>query len=75
MSVESKMSGFCPECGSEIRFKKMPQVGQPTHCRQCNIQLEVINRFPLELDWSEPDNTYQFKQKPNRQERRAHGRL
>ena len=53
MSVESKNIGECPDCGGEVRFKKTPYVGQEITCRNCNTYLEVVNRFPLQLDWAE----------------------
>ena len=53
MTDESKNITFCPDCWAEIRLKKPPYVGQLVTCRRCNSVLEVINRFPLELDWAE----------------------
>jgi len=53
MSVESKNIGECPDCGGDVRFKKTPYIGQIITCRQCNTMLEVISRFPVELDWAD----------------------
>ncbi len=49
----------CPECHADIRLRKVSQLGQLFTCRGCNVQLQVINLMPLELDWA----TYaQFKE-------------
>jgi lysine biosynthesis protein LysW len=48
--------GFCPECGSEIRLRKAPHLGQQVTCPICKSKLEVVNRNPVELDWVEDDS-------------------
>lgn len=55
MTNATKNIGECPDCGSEVRFKKTPYVGQLITCRTCDTLLEVTNRFPLELDWAEAE--------------------
>jgi len=51
--TRAKNIGLCPECGAEIRFKKMPYIGQIISCRRCDTQLEVIQKSPVELQWAE----------------------
>ena len=53
MTTEPKNIAFCPDCGAEVRLKKPPYIGQLITCRHCDSVLEVVNRFPLELDWAE----------------------
>lgn len=55
MSTKAKHIGICPECGAEIKFKRAPFLGQIVTCHHCEIDLEVVNRFPLELDWVDND--------------------
>lgn len=55
MTAETKNIAECPDCGNEVRFKKTPFLGQVTTCRNCDTLLEVVNRFPLELDWVAAD--------------------
>jgi lysine biosynthesis protein LysW len=55
MTAETKNIAECPDCGNEVRFKKNPFLGQVTTCRSCDALLEVVNRFPIELDWVDPD--------------------
>lgn len=47
-----KNIAFCPDCGGEIRFKRIPFVGQDITCRQCNTALVVVSKSPIELDWA-----------------------
>lgn len=78
MTAESKNIGTCPDCGAEVRFKKTPFVGQTTTCRQCDTLLEVISRFPVELDWAEAawedDDDFEAYE-PGKTGRRRNGRL
>lgn len=53
MSAESKNIGLCPDCGGEVRFKKTPYIGQVSTCRHCDTLVEVVSRFPIELDWAD----------------------
>ncbi len=47
--AQSKNIGLCPDCGEEVRFKKLPFVGQLMTCRRCSAQLEVMRKSPIEL--------------------------
>ena len=47
--------GYCPECGSEVRLRKAPHIGQKVTCAVCKSKLKVVNRNPVELDWAEGD--------------------
>lgn len=51
--VQSKNIGLCPDCGEEVRFKKLPYVGQLMTCRRCSAQLEVMRKSPIELRLAE----------------------
>ncbi len=42
---------FCLECEREIDLGHQPQIGQRVKCEHCEVQLEIINVEPLELDW------------------------
>lgn len=50
-----KVLGICPDCNSEIRFRKAPHLGQLVTCHNCETSLEVVRRDPLELDWAFQD--------------------
>ena len=52
MEMEKNIA-WCPNCGGEIRFKKVPFVGQEVTCRQCNTNLVVVDKSPVELDWAD----------------------
>ena len=47
--AQSKNIGLCPDCGEEVRFKKMPFVGQLITCKRCSSQLEVMRKSPVDL--------------------------
>ncbi len=50
--LANKRIGYCPDCGSEVRLRKAPHLGQIVNCGSCGTTLEVVSREPLELDWS-----------------------
>lgn len=47
--------GFCPGCGSQIRFLKKVQMGEFFICDECGDELEVVNLSPVKLDWAFED--------------------
>lgn len=51
--AQSKNIGLCPDCGEEVRFKKLPYVGQLMTCRRCSAQLEVVRKVPVVLRLAE----------------------
>ena len=58
--AQSKNIGLCPDCGEEVRFKKLPYVGQLMTCRRCSAQLKVVRKSPVilrlaEEAWEEED--------------------
>ena len=55
MSNSIKVIGVCPDCNSEIRFRKAPHLGQLVTCHNCQTSLEIVRRDPLELDWAFDD--------------------
>lgn len=42
---------LCPECGSEILFRRPPRLEQVVVCSSCESTLEVIDDDPIELGW------------------------
>ena len=55
MSNSIKVITACPDCNSGIRFRKAPHLGQLVTCHNCQTNLEVVRRDPLELDWAFDD--------------------
>ena len=53
--AQSKNIGLCPDCGEEVRFKKLPFVGQTVTCRRCSAHLEVMRKSPIGLRLAEED--------------------
>jgi lysine biosynthesis protein LysW len=51
--AQSKNIGSCPDCGEDVRFKKLPFVGQLMTCRRCSAQLEVVRKSPVVLRLAE----------------------
>lgn len=51
--AQSKNIGLCPDCGEEVRFKKLPFVGQLITCRWCSAQIEVVRKSPIVLRLAE----------------------
>lgn len=45
------ITSFCLECERELDLGNQPQVGQRVKCEYCEVQLEIINLEPPELDW------------------------
>lgn len=46
------MSTYCPACGSDMHFKKLPRRGNTVTCRECQSLLEVTRLAPLTLKWA-----------------------
>ena len=44
------MKATCPDCGADV-FSLNPQVGQSLRCKECDMQLEVIDDDPFEVDY------------------------
>lgn len=42
-----------------MRFKKPPLLGQVATCRRCHVQLKVIQRAPVMLEWVDDDALYE----------------
>ena len=51
MQSDSKVVTSCPECSTEIRFSWPPALGEVIYCIECDTNLEVIEQYPLKLDW------------------------
>ncbi len=47
-----KITAPCPLCTATIYFDKYPEEGQFVICPECNDMLEVVDTWPIELDWS-----------------------
>jgi hypothetical protein len=44
-------TAFCLDCEHIIEMESLPPLGKRIKCPNCEVQLEVINLNPLELDW------------------------
>lgn len=42
---------FCLDCDHEVDLGPQPTVGQRVKCPNCEVELELINVSPPELDW------------------------
>jgi lysine biosynthesis protein LysW len=42
---------FCLDCEHQIELGHDPQIGQRIKCPYCEVELEIINLDPPELDW------------------------
>jgi hypothetical protein len=49
------MVTFCPACGSDMHFRRLPTRGSTVTCRQCQSLLEVARLAPLTLEWAFED--------------------
>lgn len=60
MAAPAKHLAECPECGSDIRLRKAPFIGQLVDCRECDVELVVVGLSPVELDlavdWDDEDD-------------------
>ena len=41
----------CISCGSEIKIRENPKMGQLVKCPRCDAELEVVWLDPVEVDW------------------------
>ncbi|MCA9979381.1 MAG: hypothetical protein KDD89_01050 [Anaerolineales bacterium] len=68
MNMKPKNIATCPECGADIRFRKVPYLHQTKTCPECNVELEVVNKNPIEVDvvfasdltYEEDDDFYDY---------------
>lgn len=64
------LSTYCPACGSDMHFRKLPRRGNTVTCGQCQSLLEVKRLAPLTLEWAfeEPfdDDDFSADYKGNR---------
>lgn len=44
-------TAFCLDCDRELDLGATPAVGQKMKCPHCEVELEIINLSPMELDW------------------------
>lgn len=49
----------CPDCEEEISFSSRMRIGQRVSCPHCSADLEVVELFPLELDWAYEDTDWE----------------
>jgi lysine biosynthesis protein LysW len=61
MSIRVKNIAICPECGAEVRFRKSPYLHQSKLCVECGVELEVVNKNPLEVDVIYEDDDDEFE--------------
>ena len=51
VTVRKQVVFSCLECESPIELSYQPVNGQIISCPHCNVELEVINNNPLEIDF------------------------
>jgi lysine biosynthesis protein LysW len=52
MEVDKRTAiAICPDCDAEIDLGAEPRLGQKITCPNCEVELEVVNLDPLELNW------------------------
>ncbi|HSG18215.1 MAG TPA: hypothetical protein VLE70_18105 [Anaerolineae bacterium] len=47
-----RLATYCPACGSDIYFRKLPNRGSQVSCHLCHSLLEVKRLAPLTLEWA-----------------------
>jgi len=51
MTVAQNLTVYCLDCDHPIKLASQIKVGQVITCPNCEAELEVINREPLEVDF------------------------
>jgi len=51
-SARKALSAYCPACGTDISFRKLPRRGHYIACHECESLLEVVRLAPLTLKWA-----------------------
>ena len=51
---------FCLDCDHSLDLGSELEVGRRVRCPCCQVELEVINLDPLELDWIYERNNHQL---------------
>jgi DNA-directed RNA polymerase subunit RPC12/RpoP len=51
-SARKALSAYCPACGTDIFFRKLPRRGHYIACQECESLLEVVRLAPLTLNWA-----------------------
>jgi len=46
------LATYCPACGSDIRFRRLPRRGSTVTCQECQSFLQVMRLAPLTLEWA-----------------------
>lgn len=46
-AVKSKIK--CPDCGSEIKYKKI-EIGDIVECSECGTEVEIVSLKPLKFE-------------------------
>jgi lysine biosynthesis protein LysW len=54
-SISKTASAVCPDCGAGVVLRGALWIGQEVICPHCDIELEVVETDPLELDWPYDD--------------------
>ena len=60
-----RLATFCPACGSDVHFRRLPSRGSLVSCNLCHSLLEVTRLAPLTLEWAfeEPFDDGEFEPK------------
>lgn len=51
MSKKNK-TVFCPSCDHPLHVSSNVRLNQKFLCKECRTELEVVDLFPLTLDWA-----------------------
>lgn len=43
----------CMQCGGDVIFETIPEMGEKVACPHCHVRLEVVWLYPLDLDFDE----------------------
>lgn len=47
--------GTCFECDADIELDEGVDIGDIVNCPKCGFKYEVLNTFPVSLDYAAPD--------------------
>lgn len=52
IGFEEMKRATCPECDNWVELPSHVELGRRVSCSDCNSQLTVIRKSPVELDWA-----------------------
>ena len=51
-SLKRGLATYCPACGADIHFRRLPRRGHHVTCFECSSLLEVTRLAPVTLEWA-----------------------